>query len=729
MRQLFLEKGALAIKEVCEPSLDDYSVLISVSYSYMSVGAGLASMLDADQHLFFKNIPTKVKKIVELASHKGIDYTASYIKNKMNERIAAFGHSCSGTVLGVGQKVKNFRVGDLVACAGPGLANHADVVCVPENLVVRIKNEELLKSASLVGLGAMALQSIRRASLELGESVAIIGLDSFGQLAMRLASLNGAQVIGIDSSLDRLEYCQNIGFNAVYSFEKDNIEQSINTLTEAKGLDCIIISPESICEDIVNKALKLIRKKGRIVIAGNQQVSLSHQDPYQKEVDILFSLSYGPGRHDPNYEYKGLDYPYSYIRWTENRNMEFFVKLIESRRLQIDDMVNNEVSVETVTSSLQEMRAKNWIGVVVNFMRDKKIKQREDNGVKVIPAHVSTIKDDIIVSIVGFGNFSKNVLLPVLKNMRNVEIDTVLDEDVTSVMRARKSLKKSTVCVGNFLSILRSKAHVIFVSPSVEITVDEMIQCFDAGKALFIAHPLTFSSSDLDVLERYMEKNKTANLCVGLYRPFSPLIQKIKEEVKKRSSPLVINYRLNLGDLHDYEKIHAQWRAGKTVIEGSHIFDLFMHLTEAKPISISIDSLRASSQSQLYPTDNFIVQLAFNDGSICSLTVTCLGNAEAGHERMEVFYDAKTVIMEDFFYVRGFGVDLVLNERLKISNNGYQELLLKFFASLRSGKNTSIIPCKRIIDVARLALAADSMIISGGNIGFEMSHEKKTQEL
>ena len=187
MRQIFLEKGELAIKEVCEPSMDDYSVLISVSYSYLSAGNGLKSLLESSQNIFFQNIPNKVKKIIDLVSNKGLSQTASVIKEKLNNRTFVFGHSCSGTVLAIGKKVRNFKVGDLVACAGSGFAAHADVVCVPENLVVHVKNESLLKQSSLIGLGAMALQSVRRASLQIGETVAVLGLDTVGQLIMRLA--------------------------------------------------------------------------------------------------------------------------------------------------------------------------------------------------------------------------------------------------------------------------------------------------------------------------------------------------------------------------------------------------------------------------------------------------------------------------------------------------------------------------------------------------------------
>lgn len=707
MRQIFLEKGALAIKEVCEPSLDEYSVLISVSYSYMSVGSGLAAILDANQHLFFKNIPSKVKKIVELASQKGIDYTTSFIKDKLEDRTLVFGHSCSGTVLAIGAKVKAFRVGDLVACAGPGLANHADVVCVTEHLVAHIKNEKYIKTASLVGHGTMALQSIRRASLQLGESIVIFGLDSFGQIAMRLAKINGAKVIGIDAIQERLAYSQQAGFNHVYSFERDNIEHVINGMTAHKGVDCVIISPDCADETILEKAAKIVRRKGRIIIAGNKKFALQQHDAYQKEVDILFSLSYGPGRHDPSYEYQGHDYPYSFVRWTENRNMEFFVHLIESEQIELNDLVASEIPAEQIDTCVKEIKKKKLVGLIVDFTKNKKDHQQA-SAIKIIPAQVAHCKDEISIGIIGIGRFAKNTLWPIVKNMRNVTIDTVLDEDIAKVMRAKKIFKKSTVCVGSAITLLRSTCNVVFISPSIDISVDDVIALLDAGKAVFVAHALAFNQEDLDKLQHYLDTHPSALFCIGYHRRFSPLIIKIKAAVQHRNTPLMITYRLNTSSADEQEKIHTQWKHGKMIAQGSHIFDLFNFIIDAKPMSISVDSVKAASHD-IYQADNFACQLTYNDGSIATLLLTSIASAESGIERMEIFFDAKTIVMEDYMLLKGYNVSADFSERLPIADNGYEQLIINFIGLLK-GENKKLQLKELDVACAKLSFMADKMI-------------------
>src|SRR3990167_4347697 len=709
MRQIFLEKGELAIKEVCEPSLDDYSILVSVSYSYLSMGSGLKDLLESHQDLFFKNIPNKVKKIIDLVANKGLSHASSLIKNKIKGRTFAIGHSCSGTVLAVGKKVKNFKVGDLVACAGPGFAAHADVVCVPEHLVIHVNKEEFLKDACLTGLGAMAMQSIRRASLQLGETVAVLGLDVVGQLIMKLAALSGCKVIGIDISKDRLELAQKSGFQYVYSFEKDNLEQSINAITGFKGVDCVIASPDCTDNNFYEKAFSILRKNGKFVVTGNKAMNLPDCVAYNKEIDILFSLSYGPGRNDPLYEYQGHDYPFQYVRWTENRNMQLFVNLIESQKIDLEDLIVESYPVEEVPDKLSTLQSKNKLGVVVNFNK-KKINELVNQEILIIPS----IKDSINVSVCGIGAFAKNFLYPFLKK-QSTEIDLIVDEDVNRVMRGKKLFKKSkVVCTGNVHSMINSKSNLIFISPSVEISADEVITLLNQKKAVFIAHPLTFNAQELDALEQFLDNNPHSKLCIGRYRSFSSLITKIKDEIKDRFSPLMVTYRLNINLNKKEEFTHPQWNAGRVITQGAHIFDLFYTLTNAKPVSISIDNLRPSS-NEVFPTDNFMAQIAFSDGSLCSLLVTSLGHEEIASERMEIYYDSKTIIMEDFTLLKGYGLSPAFSERLKAPDIGYNKLLEEFFASL---KNLAPQPIdyERLISVARLTLSADSFIgLNNGN--------------
>lgn len=714
MRQVFLEKGTLAIKEVCQPSLDDYSVLISVSYSFMSMGTGLASILNANQNLFFNNIPQRVKKIIEIASQRGIDYAATAIKDRLAGNAFVFGHSCSGTVLALGKKVQKFRVGDLVACAGPGLANHADIVCVPESLVVRVNKEESLKASCLTGIGAMALQSVRRAELQLGESVAVFGLDVIGQLMMRLAKKSGCNVIGIDAHDERLAYTQKIGNTAVYDFVRDNLEQSISLFTDAYGIDCVIISPDCIDERVLEYALKITRKKGRIVIAGSHQINLPQQLAYQKEIDILFSLSYGPGRYDPVYEYQGNDYPYSYVRWTENRNMEFFASLLEDKSIPVQDLIEYEISLDALSTTFEEIRKQKHLGAVLNFASKKELihcPEKKDDEVLFTPAW----KNSLHVGVMGLGRFMRFTLMPVVKKHTNAEFALVVDQDITSVVRAKKQHPNTQILVGGPQLFYNCSANVIFISPAFDVTLDDIIALLERKKAIFLGRPLALTLQELQQLEEFFKKNPHLQslLCVGFYRSFSPFVEKIKRVVKDRHSPLMISYRINLGALSPEERVHAQWKYGRVIAQGSHIFDLFFYLVDAKPASVSVDSIRPLHVGS-FPTDNFIVQITFQDGSVCSLLFTSLGHSGIGNERMELFFDSKAIVLEDYQLLQGYGLPSSFNEKLRSPNNGYEMLLEQFLAGIQKEQPCIPMSIERIMHVARLSLAADTLACQGG---------------
>src|SRR3990167_1444168 len=423
MRQVFLEKGTLAIKEVCEPALDDHSILVSVYYSFISVGSGLNKIINADQDKFYQNIPLKVKKVIEIVKNRGFDYAAMVIKDRLGSRITTLGYSCSGTVIAAGKKVKKFRVGDFVACVGPGVANHADVVCVPENLAARVKNADFLKEASLTGVGAIALQAIRRADLSLGETVVIFGLETLGQMIAQLAKLSGCKVIGIDQNKEKIKIADEMGIQVICDLNAEHIEDFVKFATDLYGADCAIVTPDSFETEHFENALQVTRKKGRIIIPGKTDAYISKNLAYQKEIDILFSLSYGPGRFDNSYEYLGLDYPYSYVRWSENRNMQLFVDMIEDKKLDLSNFVKSEYSLFNLEKAAEQLKSNDCLGIVLDYnppndykFVTNKLKSSEKASSKFIPAY----KDNLSVCIFGVNKNTRLKLLPTIANLENI---------------------------------------------------------------------------------------------------------------------------------------------------------------------------------------------------------------------------------------------------------------------------------------------------------------------
>ena len=712
MRQVFLEKGTLAIKEVCEPELDDHSVLVSVYYSFVSVGSGLNRIINSHQGNF-NDIPTKVKKVIELVKKKGFDYTAMVVKDRLGEKISTLGHSCSGIVIATGKKVKKIRVGDLVACVGPGVANHADVVCVPENLVARVKDPDFIKESSLAGVGAIALQAVRRADLSLGETICIFGLETLGQMIGKLALLSGCKVIGIDKNYERLRLAEKLGMEVIESASEEAVEEAVKFSTSSFGSDCSIVTPDCFSEQEFEKALQVTRKKGRIVITGNTDSYIKKNLAYQKEIDILFSLSYGPGRFDESYESLGNDYPYAYVRWTENRNMQLFVDLIQDGKLDVNEFIKYEFDLAKIGDVTKSLKAKDCLGFILDydppkdFAYTEKKKKLFPGKSKFIPAY----KDSLNVCVIGVNQHTRLKLIPTISSIENVKINSVVDKSMSSSSNAARWLGARALSGGSDL-LLKGDSDVVVVGPTGELQVDDIIELLSLGKSVLATRPIVYNFDDLEKMKKLFTEKSDVFFSTAYYRSYSPFIQKIKGELIKRKSPLIANFRMNLGYIPKDQRISPQWRGGRVIAQASQAFNVFCYLTESQPLTISAEALRPNEDDS--PTDNFIATIAFEDGSICSLTFTSLGDHNLGKERLELSFDFKSIVMDDYLKLEGYGLTS-FNEKTKNPDLGYANFMRAFFDCARKRKK-DILPISyhRLLTVAKINLTVDELICSGG---------------
>ena len=441
MRQVFLDRGTVVVKEVCRPLLDEYSVLVSVHYSFISSGVEVAAINNSRQSLFFTNIPKKIEKVLSSISAHGIERTTALIKGKLKGELETLGYSCSGCVIAVGKKVKNFRTGDYVACAGAGFANHADIVCVPENLVVQIHKPEYLKHASLTTLGATAIQGLRRANTQLGETICVWGLGLLGQLAVQLAKCSGCNVVGVDILQDRLELAKICGADAVYDASNTDVIKDIVFGTGQLGVDVTLITASSKSDIIIQQAIQVTRKKGKVVVLGEVGMNLERNPLYTKEIDVLMSCSYGPGRYDQSYEQKSQDYPYAYVRWTENRNMQAFVDMIEHGKLSLEPLVKHEYKLESIGQAYEQILQKKHIGIIISFDPQKVMHATHEPETLAphVPTFVPARKDGMTsVGIVGAGGFAKVTLMPIISKLSDVKINAVVDIDIARLINSIK---------------------------------------------------------------------------------------------------------------------------------------------------------------------------------------------------------------------------------------------------------------------------------------------------
>lgn len=711
MRQVFLENGNVRLKEVCQPSLDDHIVLVSVHYSCVSPGTETATISSA-QGTFVE----KITKVYDSLAKNGVDGTKVLIKERLRGRASSLGYSCSGRVLAVGKKIKNFREGDFVACAGASFAYHADVVAVPENLLVKVSDAKFLPQASMTTLGSIALQGVRRADFKLGETVCVIGLGLLGQMTVQLAKQSGCTVFGVDLIDSRLTLANKLGADKVFNPTTEDIQKEIAFATEHHGVDATIIAAGSKSDEIIQQAMEITRRKGRVVLVGDVGLNMQRNPLYKKEIDFLISCSYGPGRYDTSYELDGKDYPYAYVRWTENRNMQAIVNLIENGKLDFA-CLSEQVSVDKVEDAYERLQDQKALSIVLDYTENKKaesIKTKTpptDEPVSFIPA----FKNMIRVGVVGAGGFAKIKLMPIVSRIKHVKINAIVDANMSNSLTVSKTYGAAKALANDSQLFTDDLVDAVVIASPHKYHADQILSALQNGKAVFAEKPMVTDFDQLQKLRNFFGKNPKAPVCVDYNRSFAPYIKKIKKVIKKRNSPLMIQYRMNAGFIPKEHWIQSEVGAGRIIGEACHIFDLFYYLTDAKPVAVSVESLNPSSDD-LFPTDNFSASISFSDGSVCTLMYTSLGHKELGKERMEVYFDSKAILMDDYKLLKGYGLPTSFDEKTMKADKGHEDLLKTFFGAIKTESQELPISLERLEKVAELTLVIDQLACAGGGV-------------
>ena len=709
MRQVFIDKGDIAVHNVCQPILDDNLVLVSVHYSFISSGTESSTVSQAANNSLLHNVPQKISKIFDALKAQGIQGTKNLVQAKLAGTICQLGYSCSGKVVAVGKNIKNIKIGDFVACAGTGYANHADIICAPENLVVTLSDEKFLKQASITTIGAIALQGLRRAAPQLGEIICVQGLGLLGQLTVQLAKLSGCIVLGIDILPERLELAKQHGADAVFCATSETLLKDIAFFTNHRGVDATLITAASQSNSLVQQAMEITRKKGKVVIVGDVGLGLERSPFYQKEIDLLMSTSYGPGRSDPTYEKDGVDYPYGYVRWTENRNMHAFVTLLQSEKLALSTLISDIVPVEQAHEAYAQLHNKKKLGVVLSYVpKDDTKKNNETKEIRFIPAR----KDSIRVAIIGAGGFAQGMLMPIIAGIKNSSLTAIVDTNIEAAINSSRAYGTAQALTNDQELYTKDLADVVVIASPHKLHCDQIISALQHNKAVFAEKPMVTTFEQLEKLMAILKNNITP-FCVDYNRSFAPFMITIKDHIMRRSSPLVIHYRMNAGFIPKEHWIQTELGAGQIIGQACHIFDLFCFLTDAQPVSVSVETMKPHADN-LFATDNFSAQISFSDGSLCTLLFTALGHSNAGKERMELYFDGKTIIMDDYKILEGFGLPQSFNKKVQKQDKGHENLIRNFFATVNRINVQPIISLNRLHTVAHLTLTIDQLACQGG---------------
>jgi len=692
MKQIFNVKGKATIKDVPVPICSQGEVLVENIYSGISTGTELKSLSPGSGSMLSMAMNRKdlVQFAVKKAKKEGILKTYKFAKSMM-DNWWPLGYSCVGKVIEVGTGISDLKPGNIVACAGQDIASHAEFVVVPRNLVAKVPEGTDLKQAAFTTVGATVIHSIHRAGCQFGETIVVYGLGLLGQITARILSAIGCKVIGIDIDSSKVDSVPlHLGVSSA------NPVDEVMNYTNHVGADAVIITAKSENRDIVNNAMNICRKKGKIVVVGHVKLDFDRKPFYEKELDVLISRSYGPGRHDPLYEKKGLDYPIEHVRWTIRRNMETFLDLVHDKKIDISSIIGNEVDIENAEAVYQQLPEKSKKPLLTALIRYPEAKSKEKQCRKIIISPSSKPKEKYGVAIIGTGSFARDVHIPLLKNHPRFYIKTLLSKTGSSAAKVAShyNLPNATSDYDEILND-REINLVVILTPHSEHK-NYVIKAINAGKNVFVEKPLATTWQDCIEIAEALEK-KPVIFTVGFNRTYSELAESLCSYFKGRKQPLVMSYRIQAKMNKNKEWLYdPEVGGGRIVGELCHAFD-FLNWISGSSVkaldAVSIDSENPDVLSE----SNLSVSLSYSDGSIGSLTYSEQGNLSMPKERIEIICENKIAVIEEFD-------TLILNgKRTRFKQDkGYEKHYDELIKAL-DGKKACLVGIDRALSTMQLS--------------------------
>jgi predicted dehydrogenase/threonine dehydrogenase-like Zn-dependent dehydrogenase len=710
MRQLVqeLDTGVLRVVDVPAPMIRPGGVLVRTSHSVISIGTERTKIEFGKKSLVGKARarPDQVKKVLEAVAREGVVSTYRKVRSRLTA-LSPLGYSAAGVVEAVGEGVSGIRVGDRVACAGAGYANHAERVWIPENLVVPVPDEVPLEAAAFSTLGAIALQGVRQADVRLGERVVVIGLGLLGQLTIQLLRASGVVPIGVDVDVERVALARRAGAIAV--LRRDDVEGEVRVATGGIGADAVIITAATSSEDPIRLAGELARDRGRVVVVGAVPINVPRSPYYEKEVEVRLSRSYGPGRYDPEYEEKGHDYPIGYVRWTERRNVGEFLRLLGTGGVDLSSLVTHRFDFESVVEAYDALSGTGGAGALGVVLRYPEVDTPEPRRIELraAPGRSRAAGERVRVGMIGAGNFATGVLIPALK-----ELGTELSGIVTaSGISARSVAEKFG------FNYMAGSAEEILADPAIDAVVIATrhneharlsAEALRAGKAVFVEKPLALDDAGLD--EVLGAARLGGPLMVGFNRRFAPATTFLRERFARAAGARVVHVRANAGFIPPDSWVHdPQSGGGRLIGEGCHFIDLALYLIGSPAVEVTAVALGGDDPAAALQ-DNVQVTVRAADGSIASILYTAKGDPKSGKERVELFAGGATGVIDDFRSAEYFAGK---RERWKgTQDKGHRAELKAFVEAVKRGGEPPI-PLAELENASRATLAAARSLVTG----------------
>jgi predicted dehydrogenase/threonine dehydrogenase-like Zn-dependent dehydrogenase len=699
------KSGDLSVEELPVPSVTSGFVLVRNHFSLISAGTERSTISTAKASLLGKarQRPDLVKQVIDTFRKQGFTETLARVRTKL-DTLKELGYSSAGTVLLSMDRFGLFKPGDRVACGGGGYASHAEVVSVPQNLVVQLPDSVSLDWAAFTTLGAIALQGVRQAHPTIGNLVCVIGLGLLGQITAQILRANGCRVFGVDTAPDCVELARRLSCHDARLRSDPRLESEIDCFTQGHGFDSVIITAGSKSNDPVNLATTVLRHKGVLVIVGAVPMNISREPHfYRKELELKISCSYGPGRYDRSYEEGGQDYPYGYVRWTENRNMAAFVGLLEDRAVDMSPLISHVVDIKNAEKAYEIITGKSkerHIGILIKYS------DAPHGPPPATPSRAVTAvpKGSTGIGFIGAGSFAQKYLIPYASRL-GVLVGVVTSRGV-SAKSAGDKFGFTFYSTDRQELLSNQDVSVVFIATRHDTHADLAVECLEAGKHVFVEKPLSILEDDLWRIADVARKQAQFNLMVGFNRRFAPLSQEVKQMFVGLSEPLLINYRINAGFIAEDHWIQSDQGGGRILGEVCHFVDLLQFLTDSDPIRVCAETL-STGNTKTRRQDNVVITISFKDGSVGVITYAASGHPSLGKERIEVFGGGMTAVIDNFRFAEVYYNNH--SRRIKKRGKGFREEIDTFLEACKAGRPTPIPLETMLLTTATVFRVIDSL--------------------
>lgn len=692
MKQVFfVGSGDVSVLDVPPPLCPGGGILVQTVASVISTGTESAGLATGGGGLVGKALrnPQLVRRVMDKARSEGVAATLNKVRSRLDNATPT-GYSAAGVVVEVGAGTAEFRVGDRVACMGAGIANHAEYLAVPFNLAARVPDGVPALYAAFGTMGAIAMQGIRRANVQMGETVHVSGLGILGLLTMQILKASGCRVLGLDLLPQRVALAEQLGMDMGLPLDQGDAVSRTLEATQGRGVDAAIITASTVSSDPVNLAFRLCRERGRVVAVGDVGLHLMRDLMYKKELDLLMSRSYGPGRYDDVYELHGHDYPLAYVRWTEKRNLEAFLDLLASHRVDVERMITEIYPVQGAAGAYTRLKTagRGTVALVLRYRESADWQTSVPPSQRTVAVRGGAVSSQAVrVALIGAGSYARGMHLPNLKKIPGAILHAVATRSPHTGQQVASQFG-AEYCTTDYAEVLADeRVDAVIIGTRHNLHKQMCVASLAAGKHVFVEKPMALTVEDCqEIVDAVAASGRL--LTVGFNRRFSPFARRAKEVALGMGHGKTVLYRVNAGALPDgHWTSDAEEGGGRILGECCHFFDLMAWLTDAQPIETVGRSL-AVDRPGVVGSDNLASVVRFSDGSIGTLLYSCVGHASMPKEWIEVSGAGQSVVIDDFR-----SVTLATSKRKVIHgplDKGQMGLLQNFFNAIQGKEALSV---------------------------------------